>query len=188
MIGQNSKSARLGRNAERTDEKGEENRDGCFLALVFNETVACRRCCARLNKNGIIKRERVSCYPFEESGMQILKRKKERRVIKGKGGSDVCLDSRILGCVGGEEEILRRGRMGGPGAEKEFWIGGRTHFRAVLVRRTSAAVCHKDPCSMFLSVWGCGHPRFPFSWPMLAAGWGHSGAQIVWWRKGDLMA
>lgn len=50
--------------------------------------------------------------------------------------------------------------------EKEFWIGCRTHFCAVLVRRTPAAVCHKDPCALqyfFFSLGagsaGCGHPR-----------------------------
>jgi hypothetical protein len=96
------------------------------------------------------------------------------------------------GMCGKRKSFQREERGWEAQREKEFWIGCRTHFRAVLVRRTPAAVCHKDPCPLqyFFAVWGWAAGLWPPTrffrvpcnpWP----GSAQLGAKIAWmWGKG----
>jgi hypothetical protein len=82
-----------------------------------------------------LKRERVSCDPFEEPEMQVLKRKKERRVI-GKCGSNVGWIQESWGVWEEGRFFRKREKRMGRAQKKSFGLGVGPTFGAVLVRRT----------------------------------------------------
>jgi hypothetical protein len=77
----------------------------------------------------IIKRERVSCNPSKNPKCRFSK-EKEKTSDKGKCGSNVGLDSRILGCVGRGRVFRGRREDGRPSEKKSFGLGvGPTFVR-----------------------------------------------------------
>jgi hypothetical protein len=97
----------------------------------------------------IIQRERVSCDPFEEPENADSQKEKERRVDNGKCSSRLGWIQESWEDLWEEgEDFSGKEKREGPVQKKSFGLGVGPTFGAVLVRRTSAAVCHTDPCSL----------------------------------------
>jgi hypothetical protein len=123
-------------------------------------------------------------------------KKRKRRVIR-ENALECGFGFKNPGMCGKRKSFQREERGWEAQREKEFWIGCRTHFGAVLVRRTPAAVCHKDPCPLqyFFAVWGRAgrlwpptHAILPSPLHSLADAPGSVLRSLGCGGKGDLMA